>query len=582
MRFGIILPHLKVYGGIRRYIEMSNALVNKGHSVGLFIVDYDPRWQDAWGGYDIDPRIFIAKETSIPYDICICGDASSLDYLEAANAQAKVVNVIFPYWSEYEIGNYGKLIHSEWVVGNGTGWKADDVQIGYTIPGAVNPEMFKPTLPKSERYSVLFVDGDRPWKGTDTIEEAIKQLNASFTFGYIGKQNNPVFDKLGCTAHINIPQNKLADIYSQYHTFISAEQLAGWQNCVAEAMSCGCAVVTTSIGTRDFAIDGETALIAENVDELIDYILFLEFDKVLYNSLITNGMELISNFNWNRYANDWISFAEMVLNKERQKVADKATEIKNVASTIPIEANYLQHRINEVEEIRTKSFHKPISKYVTRGAYHWDEDDQPYIEYVSLLRSIAKDILKPTGKLIDIGGGDGYISYKMSEFCPVVLTDVDGLALELGRIKINQQEPKYGVDVIHKSIIDIYETYPYILLSQVIEHFAYPKVIVNKLRSLEPDVLIVGTPLAKPGGAFWDRENHEVEFSRGELIDLFKEWSSKYILSYYALEPYNQIVVLEKRSVAFARYVTTNGTKDEKELKDLFDKYCELDIMEYV
>jgi glycosyltransferase involved in cell wall biosynthesis len=62
--------------------------------------------------------------------------------------------------------------------------------------------------------------------------------------------------------HLNLPQERMAWLYSQADIFVSAERRAGWSNTTAEAMACRLAVVCTPSGTRDFARDGRTALVA--------------------------------------------------------------------------------------------------------------------------------------------------------------------------------------------------------------------------------------------------------------------------------------------------------------------------------
>jgi glycosyltransferase involved in cell wall biosynthesis len=54
----------------------------------------------------------------------------------------------------------------------------------------------------------------------------------------------------------------MAWLFAQADLFVSAELRAGWSNTTAEAMACRVPVVCTPSGTRDFALDGETALVA--------------------------------------------------------------------------------------------------------------------------------------------------------------------------------------------------------------------------------------------------------------------------------------------------------------------------------
>jgi len=62
--------------------------------------------------------------------------------------------------------------------------------------------------------------------------------------------------------HLDLPQDRMAELFSRADIFLMAERRAGWSNTSAEAMACGLPVVCTPSGTRDFAVDGRTALVA--------------------------------------------------------------------------------------------------------------------------------------------------------------------------------------------------------------------------------------------------------------------------------------------------------------------------------
>lgn len=42
MKISFVEPHLKIYGGIRRVIELSNRLTERGHNVTIFHSDGSP------------------------------------------------------------------------------------------------------------------------------------------------------------------------------------------------------------------------------------------------------------------------------------------------------------------------------------------------------------------------------------------------------------------------------------------------------------------------------------------------------------------------------------------------------------
>jgi glycosyltransferase involved in cell wall biosynthesis len=92
----------------------------------------------------------------------------------------------------------------------------------------------------------------------------------------------------------------MAWLFGQADAFVSAEKRAGWANTAAEAMACRLPVVCTGSGGRDFAINGETALvipfrrpyfIARALHRLIE-------DKALAARLADAGHKKIGEFTW--------------------------------------------------------------------------------------------------------------------------------------------------------------------------------------------------------------------------------------------------------------------------------------------
>jgi glycosyltransferase involved in cell wall biosynthesis len=103
---------------------------------------------------------------------------------------------------------------------------------------------------------------------------------------------------------LNLPQDRMAWLYAQADVFLSAERRAGWSNTCAEAMACRVPVVCTPSGTRDFAQDGVTALVAprpwpvllrRRVERLMD-------DPDLRTALAGRGYDRIQAYRWDSLA----------------------------------------------------------------------------------------------------------------------------------------------------------------------------------------------------------------------------------------------------------------------------------------
>ena len=84
MKIAAVLPHVEVFGGVRRYLEIGNELTKRGHSFILFHSDGRPEWLDFKGV--VKPLISVEEDS---YDVGICSDYSILDQFERVKAKKK-------------------------------------------------------------------------------------------------------------------------------------------------------------------------------------------------------------------------------------------------------------------------------------------------------------------------------------------------------------------------------------------------------------------------------------------------------------------------------------------------------------
>jgi glycosyltransferase involved in cell wall biosynthesis len=95
------------------------------------------------------------------------------------------------------------------------------------------------------------------------------------------------------------------EIYNQSRVYLCPSYSEGWHLPPAEAMACGCAVVSTDIpGVRDYAEDGQTALLAPPGDPiaLADRLGRLLDDPELAARIARAGHEVIEPYTWERAA----------------------------------------------------------------------------------------------------------------------------------------------------------------------------------------------------------------------------------------------------------------------------------------
>lgn len=292
MKISFVEPHLKIYGGIRRIIELANRLTESGHDVTIFHSD----------GSSCEWMKCIAKIKSYnellkeEHDVIIYNDPNPIDYklVRKAKAKLKLFYVLELYDKELLKGvnfkiylpwnrrmlilkkslcsSYLKLSNATWE----KGWLKENMNIdSKLLIGGVNTEIFHPVkVDKNTSEIQILCSGDpRERKGTKTILEAIE----------IAKKEEPriVLD----TYHgKGIPQEKMAEKYSSADIFVEGSWQAGWNNPVAEAMACNVPVVCTDIGgVRDFAFHKKTALLVppRNPEAMASAILRLIRDEKL-------------------------------------------------------------------------------------------------------------------------------------------------------------------------------------------------------------------------------------------------------------------------------------------------------------
>jgi len=113
----------------------------------------------------------------------------------------------------------------------------------------------------------------------------------------------------------------MAEKYCSANIFIEASCSSGWNNPVAEAMACKIPVICTDIGgVKDFAFDGETALLVppKNPEAIAKSIITLIKNNKLKEKLIKNAFQKILQFDWNESTQrlEEIIYSELSKNKK--------------------------------------------------------------------------------------------------------------------------------------------------------------------------------------------------------------------------------------------------------------------------
>ena len=323
MKVAFVEPHLGLFGGIRRILELSNRLTDRGVEVTVFHPAGTPcDWMECRAG--IRPSESLLDQ---PQDVVIYNDPNPEDFrlVRRAPARLKVFYVLELYETSL-LGGFHPTIYrprhqrtlymkrslqAGYLLLTNASWLSEFLSARMGLEstllfGGVNREMFHPVeRTPNDGFKVLCSGDPRPRKGTDTIRRAVE----------LARERRPDIE-LDTYHGRGVPQHAMAAVYAAADLFVEASTQAGWNNPAAEAMACGVPLVCTDIGgVRDFATHDETALLVPPEDPrmLAGAILRLAEDVPLARRLAARGLERIGRFDWDRSADTMIEIFEQAL-----------------------------------------------------------------------------------------------------------------------------------------------------------------------------------------------------------------------------------------------------------------------------
>jgi glycosyltransferase involved in cell wall biosynthesis len=320
LRIAVLLPHLGVYGGIRRFLELGAVWTRRGHDV-LIATPRGATAREAWlpfAGRTGD----VERVPEERWDVLLSPDPDLFRSTRAPGALHVFYAVLEKAPRASAAWNAADL-----VFGNSAGMVRHLRRRGVRAlgaPGGVNPARFHPPAGdgRSARaraggplHALVYGRLSRRRKGSLTAVRAVE--SASRRTGVpveltLFDAPPPGSRGVGEDLAIAIPhrwvlhptQEELAALYGDADFFVSAERRAGWCNTAAEAMACGAAVVCTTSGTEDFAHDGVTAQVSRWpwAWSLARRIAPILRDPALRARIAEAGREKIGEFTWERTA----------------------------------------------------------------------------------------------------------------------------------------------------------------------------------------------------------------------------------------------------------------------------------------
>jgi len=197
-----------------------------------------------------------------------------------------------------------RIVIAEWLVDLGRELGAVPVLL---LPNAIDPEQYRLVVAAEDRdpARVAMLWHDMPLKrsreGLAALTAARDQIPGltAVVFSRIGRPRDvPAWVQW----HEKATPAEVSDLLNSASIFLSPSSTEGWALPPAEAMSCGCALVSTDIGgVRDYARAGETALLApvDDVAGLAAHVVTLVRDQQMRHALARAGAALMSEqFTW--------------------------------------------------------------------------------------------------------------------------------------------------------------------------------------------------------------------------------------------------------------------------------------------
>jgi glycosyltransferase involved in cell wall biosynthesis len=335
IKAGVLLPHTRLYGGVKRFIELGRVFVASGHSFTLYTPDGKP---PVWTKNDLRVATFedLLREEN---DMLFITDRKYKDFIFKARATYKIFYHVSLHHKARSLVRDKRLLtfacssniarYDRWVFGVKP----------FLAAGGINTSLYYPrdtnTARPDETLTVLIYGRlfERV-KGTELAVRACEKLHSKFPFIRLLLFDTPVNESAreaieNFSTHVpydfitNHPVEDNVSLFHRADIFVSAEKGAGWANTVAEAMASGVPVVGTRSGTSDILLHMKTGIVVRrNVRSIARGIRKLIRSGELREELAQNALAHIALYEWNHLGQRIIRWYE-------EKEADRKETAKH-------------------------------------------------------------------------------------------------------------------------------------------------------------------------------------------------------------------------------------------------------------
>lgn len=312
MKIGVLLPHTKLYGGVKRFMELGNIFVAKGHQFYVFTKDgTPPDWFDFKGTMHTFSQI---KEVTLdalfftePRYTTLMREAISrhkIFYFVRANENLRKVRKAVPNVAFFANStNMYDLAKKKFKV---TCFKAF---------GGINTQHYQPKKdwhynPENPFIIMAYGRLSEGRKGTKYVVRACERIYRKnkniklmlFDTPVDVKMKNAIINFYTQVPHefvLNHPVERNPELFRSADVFVAPEKKAGWSNTSVEAMASGVPVIATKSGTNDFLFHEQTGLItwrnSYHIAKCIKRLMDSEEERERYGKA---GRKQIESFDW--------------------------------------------------------------------------------------------------------------------------------------------------------------------------------------------------------------------------------------------------------------------------------------------
>jgi hypothetical protein len=231
-RIATLLPHVKCFGGVRRFIELGNVLTDQGHD--FKIASANPQWE-GW----MEKRFpIVSLDDNLVADHIWSGHATDgfFRLTFSSRFQGKrwmwIIASSDAYTSAYVRGIHNYAWSGAFANNGKFQSRYEKLPIDlHVVQGGINTDFFR-----TKKFKVGYYNArGRGHKNTEYIESSCKGLEHVELVPISGLFNED-----------------LMRAYQSLDYLVSWEAHGGWCNTAAEALSCGVSIVTNGVNCEPF------------------------------------------------------------------------------------------------------------------------------------------------------------------------------------------------------------------------------------------------------------------------------------------------------------------------------------------